>query len=835
MKTITLPVKGLNFAGCAPEIEKNLGKQESIEKVEASYVTQTVTITYDETKLSEEQLRARVQDCGFACGGTLVGTKETSMDRGLRARHAQQMQHSDGSTATMTMRGTATAPEPVEAPEAPKIVSEMQMDHRAHSAATEPIVDHSAHMADSGMNMGRMGGDMMGHDMSDPAMAKQMEADMRNRFFVSLILTIPVVLYSPLGVNLFKLHLPTPFGISPNWVLLVLSTPVVWWGGWIFHSGTWRALRNRTLNMNVLVSLGVLVAYFFSVFVTFFAPQVETSYDAAAMLVTFVLFGHWMEMRSRRGSSDALNALLRLAPSQANVIRPTGEVETVPVEQVQVGDLLLLRPGEKVPVDGIVTEGESAIDESMVTGESLPVSKQQGSEVIGGTVNGSGSLRITATKVGSETALAQIVQLVQTAQNSKAPAQRLADRAAEWLVLAAVSAGVLTFLVWFFVIGQTALFALTLAVTAVVIACPDALGLATPTAVAVGTGIGARNGILIKNATALEQTSKIQAIMFDKTGTLTEGKPAVTNIVAFAAGKLAGLDEARLLQVAATAEADSEHPLANAMVEGAKDRQLALLPYSQFKAIAGGGVQAQVDGNTVLVGTPKLLAENTIQLQPAEQEELAALQAEGKTAMLVAMNGQAVGLVAVADRVRITSRETIARLKALGIQVAMLTGDNRRTGEAVGRELGIERVFAEVLPSDKANYVKQLQGEGLFTAMVGDGVNDAPALAQADLGIAIGAGTGVAIETAEVVLMRSDPLDALAAIRLSKATVTKMKQNLFWAAIYNMIAIPVAAGVLYPFGILLAPEVGALAMSASSITVATNAVLLKSVEKKLRV
>jgi len=371
-------------------------------------------------------------------------------------------------------------------------------------------------------------------------------------------------------------------------------------------------------------------------------------------------------------------------------------------------------------------------------------------------------------------------------------------------------------------------------VTAIVIACPDALGLATPTAVAVGTGIGARNGILIKNATALEQASKIQAIMFDKTGTLTEGKPAVTNIVAFAAGKRAGLDETRLLQVAATAEADSEHPLAGAIVEGAKERQQALLSYSQFIAIAGGGVQARVDASTVLVGTPKLLAEHRIQLQPAEQEELAALQAEGKTATLVAMNGQAVGLIAVADRVRATARETIAQLKALGIEVAMLTGDNRRTGEAVGRELGIERVFAEVLPADKANYVRQLQDEGLFTSMVGDGVNDAPALAQADLGIAIGAGTGVAIETAEVVLMRSDPLDVLAAIRLSKATVRKMKQNLFWAAIYNLVAIPVAAGVLYPLGILLSPAVGALAMSASSITVATNAVLLKGVEKHLR-
>ncbi len=384
MKTAMLPVKGLNFAGCAREIEKHLGKLAPIAHVEASYVSQTATITYDETQLDEAQLREMVKECGFACGAPLT---------------------------TFTFSGSiATASPPTEAARAQTPMAHPAMEQHAHAEAPAKT------------DMGAMDHGMMGHDMGDPAMARAMEADMRHRFFVSLLLTIPVVLYSPLGVNLFKLHLPTPFGINPNWVLLVLSTPVVWWGGWIFHSGAWRALRNRTLNMNVLVSLGVLVAYFFSVFVTLFAPQVETSYDAAAMLVSFVLFGHWMEMRSRRGSSDALNALLRLAPSQANVIRPTGAVETVPVEQVQVGDLLLLRPGEKVPVDGIVTEGESAIDESMVTGESVPVSKQQGSEVIGGTVNGSGSLRITATKVGSETALAQIVRLVQTAQNSKAPA-----------------------------------------------------------------------------------------------------------------------------------------------------------------------------------------------------------------------------------------------------------------------------------------------------------------------------------------------------------------------------------------------------------------------------
>jgi Cu2+-exporting ATPase len=829
MKTVIIPVKGLNFAGCAREIEKRLGQVEGITRAEASYVTQTATVTFQENKIGEAGLREMLKDCGFACGEPVSLTASATTIHDHMAHHQHTMQ--GGGTIAVKIDENNNSPTGI-------IIPEVQEPHQAHThhpgmvmAAPGPVgAEHKG-----------MAHDMMGHDMSDPAMARAMEADMRNRFFASFVLTIPVVLYSPLGVTIFGLHLPTPFGINPNWVLLVLSTPVVWWGGWIFHSGAWRALRNRTLNMNVLVSLGVVVAYLFSLFVTLFAPQVETSYDAAAMLVTFVLFGHWMEMRSRRGSSDALNALLRLAPSQANLVGPKGEVRTVPVEEVKVDDLLLIRPGEKVPVDGLVTEGESAVDESMVTGESLPVSKHPSNEVIGGTVNGSGSLRIRATKVGSETALAQIVQLVQIAQNSKAPAQRLADKAAEWLVLLAVGAGLLTFLVWFFIVGQTALFAITLAVTAIVIACPDALGLATPTAVAVGTGIGARNGILIKNATALEQASRIQAIIFDKTGTLTEGKPAVTDLILLGgAGTSLGtgtaLDENSLLQVAAAVEADSEHPLARTIVEEAQARQLPPLTSSRFQSIAGGGVAAEVKGKAVLIGTPKLLASRGIQLDNDDLERLAELQRQGKTVMVVAVENALVGLIAVADRVRPTSKQAINELKGLGIQVAMLTGDNRGTGEAVGRDLGIEpeRVFAEVLPKDKAAYVKKLQGEGLFTAMVGDGVNDAPALAQANLGIAIGAGTGVAIETAEIVLMKSDPLDVLAAIRLSKATVRKMKQNLFWAAIYNLIAIPVAAGVLYQFGILLRPEVGALAMSASSITVATNAVLLKREEKKLK-
>ena len=813
METITLPVKGMNFATCARAIEKRLGGLAPIARVEASHVSQTVTVTYDARRMREDELRRLVADCGFACG--------------------------EAQTAAELLRASAV-----------RTAAAQAHGHDSHTALSDPAAtEHEAmgHTAGTAheMGTGEMAHEMHGahggmHDMSDPAMARAMEADMRRRFFVALVLTIPIVLYSSLGVSLFHLRLPTPFGVNANWLLFVLTTPVVLWAGWVFHSGAYRALRNRTLDMNVLVSLGVLVAYLFSVFATIFAPEVETSYDAAAMLVTFVLFGHWMEMRSRRGSSDALNALLRLAPTQANLIDADGQVRTVPVDEVHAGDRLLLRPGEKVPTDAVVTEGASAIDESMVTGESLPVAKKPGDEVIGGTVNGSGSLRLRATNVGGDTALAQIVQLVRTAQNSKAPAQRLADAAAQWLVLGAVGAGLLTFLIWFFVIQQTTLFALTLAVTAVVIACPDALGLATPTAVAVGTGIGARNGILIKNATALEQASRIQAIIFDKTGTLTEGKPSVTDLAVFAsnsgAGAAATLDESSLLQLAAAAETDSEHPLARTIVEEARARDLDALPSSQFAAITGGGIQATVSGRVVLIGTPKLLADRGIALSDDERERTTALQAQGRTVMLVAVDGRAAGLIAVADRIRPSAREAIDALGALGIQVAMQTGDNRPTADAVGKQLGIalDHVYAEVLPADKARYVERLQREGLFTAMVGDGVNDAPALARADLGIAIGAGTGVAIDTAEVVLMRSDPLDVLAAIRLSKATVRKMKQNLFWAAIYNVLAIPIAAGILYPLGILLSPAVAALAMSASSITVATNAVLLKRVEPHLR-
>ena len=665
------------------------------------------------------------------------------------------------------------------------------------------------------------------HDamMADPRMARFMEADMRRRFFWSLILTIPAVLYSPLGVSLVRVSLPVP--IPRNWILFLLTTPVVFWTGSIFITGAYRSLRKRTLNMSVLISVGVLAAYVFSVIITVLDAG-ETFYEAAAMLVTFVLFGHWMEMRSRRGTSDALQALFSLVPPKARVVR-NGQVVEVPTSEIRRGDLIELRPGDRVPVDGVVREGETAIDESLVTGESIPVPKRPGDQVIGGTIDQSGSIRFTATKVGEETALAQIVKLVEEAQSSKAPGQRIADRWAQYLVILAVGAGLMTLAVWYGLMRETLLTALTFAISAVVIACPDALGLATPTAVAVGTGVGARHNILIKNAVTLEQVSRVTAVVMDKTGTLTEGKPRITDVVG-----VNGFAADEVLRLAAAAEARSGHPLSKAVLEEAQRRGIGVATgITGFENLSGHGVQATVNGRTVLVGTVKLMRDRGVDLAPV-QAPVNRLLDEGKTLMIVASDGRVAGVAAAADPVRPTSRRAVEGLQRLGIEVAMITGDNRQTAEAVARQLGIARVFAEVLPEQKAAHVTQLQQEGKFVAMVGDGVNDAPAMAQADIGIAIGAGTDVAIETADVVLMRSDPADVLRAIYLSKATVGKMRQNLFWASFYNILAIPVAAGVLYPsFGIMLRPEWSALLMSASSIIVATNAVFLKRAERRL--
>jgi P-type Cu2+ transporter len=783
----TFELRGVHCLRCAGAVERVLREQPHITEVQLDWKNDVVHVGYDPASIGPEDIQQVITQTGCDCSPAEV----------------EEEHHHE-----------AMAP------------PERRMQHLGHGVDTQPISMGTKHdrMQYEMPATHADHGDHADHDMSDPLMAATMERDMRNKFFVALLLTIPTVLYSPLGMNLLGLRLPT-FGLGENVIMLLLSTPVVFYSGWIFISGAYHSLRRRTLNMSVLIATGVLAAYLFSVLITFLGG--ETFYEAAAMLVTFVLFGHWMEMRSRRGTNDALRALFDLVPPQATVIRD-GEEMTIPSSEVRLGDSVVLRPGDKVPVDGEVIEGETSIDEALVTGESVPVTKRPGDAVIAGSINRSGSVRFTATAVGADTTLAQIVDLVQQAQNSKAPGQRLADRAAEYLVILAVGSGIATFFAWYFFGGAAAITAMTFAISAVVIACPDALGLATPTAVAVGTGIGARHNILIKDAATLENVSRVDTIVLDKTGTLTEGEPSLTDVFA-----LDGRSEEDLLGLVAPAEKNSEHPLAEAIVEGARERDVKFGDVASFEAIAGHGIRAEVDSHVVLVGNRKLMDASGVDVFTLEDRATVLAEA-GKTPMFVAVDGQPSGLVAVADTIKPSARETLSRFKQMGIEAVMITGDNKRTAESVARELGIERVFAEVLPADKARYVQQLQAEGKRVAMVGDGVNDAPALAQADIGIAIGAGTDVAIETAKVVLMKSDPLDVTRAVVLSKATVRKMKQNLVWASVYNVLAIPIAAGVLFPaYGIMLRSEWSALLMSVSSIIVAVNAVLLKGVEGEL--
>ena len=646
-----------------------------------------------------------------------------------------------------------------------------------------------------------------------------MVQDMLRRFIGSAILTVPIIIYSPLGTSLFGRELAPPFGLSPGLLGFVLTSIVVWWGGWPFVSSAARSLRQGELTMMTLIATGILVSYVYSAAVTFGFPG-EPFYDAAAMLTAFSLLGHWLEMRSRFAAGRAVEALLKLAPPTARRVR-NGQEEEVPLEAITVGDILGVRPGDTIPVDGVVIEGSSYVDESMLTGEPVPVAKGPGAEVVGGTRNQQGAFRFRATKVGADTALARIVAMVREAQSSKAPAQRLADVAGKYLVIVALASGVVTFLAWLAFGHQGVAFALSAAVAAIVIACPDALALATPTAITVGVGRAARAGVLFRNATVLEAAAKVDTVVFDKTGTLTEGRPSVTDVI-----PAVGVDEAEILRLAASADAQSEHPLATAVVAAAKKRALVIDPPSHFEAIPGQGVKAAVAGRNVLVGNGKLLDRNGV--TPGLEREAEKLRAEAKTALYVAADGRVLGLIAVADRIRPTAKSAVTALHDLGIRVLLLTGDTQATAETVARTLGIDDLRAEVLPGDKAKAVKRLEEQGRRVAMVGDGVNDAPALAAATVGIAIGAGTDVAIETAGIILMKDDPADVPVALVLARRVHRKIKQNLFWAAIYNLIAIPLAAGVLYPsLGILLKPAWAALAMSASTMTVTVNALLLR--------
>jgi P-type Cu2+ transporter len=655
----------------------------------------------------------------------------------------------------------------------------------------------------------------MAHEMGHGA-GMDMQAmvrDMRNRFWISLAFTVPIFVYSPMG-DMFTPPAP-PFGLDVNVWLFFFASAAILYPVWPFVVAAVRALRNGILNMAVLVILSVGTGYLFSVGATFFFEG-KQFYEAAAVLLVFILLGHWLEMRARAGASEAIWALLDLAPPMATVLRNGREIE-IPTADVLVCDTVVIRPGNKIPVDGTVTEGSSLVDESMLTGESMPIEKKPGDTVIGATINKSGTFRYIATKVGADTALAQIVKLVQEAQNSKAPAQLLADRASQWLVLAAIVIGLLTFSVWFWWIGQPLLFAMTLTITVFVIACPDALGLATPMAVMVGTGLGAMNGILFKNAAALEDATKLDVIIFDKTGTLTVGQPEVVDVVT-----ANGVNRDAMLATAASVEQGSDHPLALAIVRRAE--ALAVPKQTGFQNIEGMGARAKINGDEIFLGNRRLMDEKRLDLGELDPQARR-LQGAGRTVVHVARASKVIGLIAIADAPRPRAKATVAKLRELGIQVAMLTGDNLGTAQRIAKDLGLDIVLADVLPGQKASKVKELQAQGKKVGMVGDGVNDAPALTQADVGFAIGAGTDVAIESADVVLMKSDPYDVVGAVELSRATLRKMHQNLWWAVGYNVIAFPLAAGVFYP--LLLSPEIAALAMSGSSALVAINALMLK--------
>jgi Cu2+-exporting ATPase len=641
-----------------------------------------------------------------------------------------------------------------------------------------------------------------------------MVRDTRNRFWVCLIFTVPIFVYAPMG-GFFTPPAP-PFGLELNLWLLFFASAAILYPSWPFFVSAWRALKTGTLSMAVLVVLSVGTGYLFSVGTTFFFKEGGQFFEAAAVLLVFILLGHWLEMRARAGASSAIKALMDLTPAMASVIRNGVETE-VPTAEVLAGDIVVIRPGNKIPVDGTVETGESLVDESMLTGESMPVQKGPGATVIGATINTSGSFRYKATKVGADTALAQIVKLVQEAQNSKAPAQLLADKAAQWLVIAAIVIGLATFAVWFWWIGQPLLFAVTLTITVFVIACPDALGLATPMAVMVGTGLGAMNGILFKNASALEDATKLNTIVFDKTGTLTIGQPEVVEMVT-----AEGVTEDVVLTAAAAVEQGSDHPLAQAILRRAAN--LTVAAPTGFESLDGMGARAETVGGTVFLGNRLLMDTQKLALGRLEAEATR-LQGDGRTVVHVSQAARVIGLIAIADAIRPTSKAAVAKLRERSIEVVMLTGDNAATAKRIATDLDIDSVLADVLPGQKAEKVKELQATGKKVGMVGDGVNDAPALTQADVGFAIGAGTDVAMESADVVLMKSDPYDIVAAIELSRATLRKMHQNLWWAVGYNAIAFPLAAGVLYPF--VLSPEVAALSMSGSTLVVAINALMLK--------
>ncbi|SHI07575.1 heavy metal translocating P-type ATPase [Clostridium intestinale] len=810
----SLKIEGMTCAACAKAVERASKKLQGVTEANVNFATEKLSVHFDETKVAIADIQSAVEKAGYKA--IIESSTKTLKIEGMTcAACAKNIEK-----VTKKLEGVIES----------NVNFATEKLNISYEASSVRISDIKKAIEKAGYKA--LEEESTTIDIDKERKEKEIKL-LWKKFIVSAVFTIPLLIITmghmfgePLGFKLPEIidpmHNARNFGI----VQLILVLPVMV-AGYKFFTVGYKSLFRRSPNMDSLIAIGTSAAFLYGIFaiVQIYRGNVDYAYDlyfeAAGVIITLILLGKYLEAVTKGKTSEAIKKLMGLAPKTAIIIKDGKEIET-PIDEVEVGDIIVVKPGEKMPVDGEVVEGITSVDESMLTGESIPVEKNIGDKIIGASINKNGTIKYKATRVGKDTALAQIIKLVEDAQGSKAPIAKLADIISGYFVPVVITISIVASLAWYFIGGETGIFALTIFISVLVIACPCALGLATPTAIMVGTGKGAEYGVLIKSGVALETAHKIKTIVFDKTGTITEGKPKVTDIVVSN-----GIDENKLLQLAASAEKGSEHPLGEAIVKDAEEKGLKILKLDFFKANPGHGIEVKIDGKVILLGNRKLMIESDISLEDLE-ETSHRLASEGKTPMYISIDDKIAGIIAVADTVKENSKRAIEKLHDMGIEVAMITGDNKRTAEAIAKQVGIDRILAEVLPQDKANEVKKLQAEGKKVAMVGDGINDAPALAQADIGIAIGSGTDVAMESADIVLMRSDLMDVPTAIQLSKKTISNIKQNLFWAFGYNTLGIPVAMGILYIFGgPLLNPIIAAAAMSFSSVSVLLNALRLK--------
>jgi len=836
LKTVSLPIQGMTCASCVSHVETALKELNGTSNVVVNLATNKASVAYDSARLTLDDMVRAVSDVGYNVPATELTLEVRGMTCASCVAHVEgALKEIEGVTSAVVNLGLGTA--------RVTYISGVVTTSAMKRAVRE--VGYEAQERSEGADA---------LDRERQAREEEIKRQGRNLLIAGIIGLIVMIgtFYDMLG----PLKVFVPVWLSYKWVIGLLTTPIVLGPGRQFFTNSWRGLTHGVTDMNLLYATGIGAAYGIAVINTVFPTagfggEGATFFESAALLTTFIILGRWLEALTRGRASEAIRKLMKLQPKIARVIRNNNE-EELPADEVEIDDLILVRPGESIPVDGIVKEGYSAVDESMLTGESLPVEKKTGDNVIGGTLNKTGAFKFNATRVGKDTALAQIIKLVEDAQASKAPIQKLADWVAGHFILGVHILAVAVFVFWFFIgfqlffdpnssfilspykLGEIGVFgfSLLLSVTVLVISCPCAVGLATPSAIMAGTGKAAEHGVLFKTAEAIENASKLQTIVFDKTGTLTKGEPSVTDVIE--TQNLKFQTPNAVLRLAAIAEKNSEHPLGEAIVRGAQSRGLALVDTESFNSIPGQGVEAKVESLNVLLGNRKLMHERSVDIRGLVNEA-ERLEGDGKTVMFVAVDGQAAGLIAVADTLKEYAAEAIRHLHRLGIETAMITGDNRRTAEAIARQVGIDHVLAEVLPQDKAVEVKKLQALGKKVAMVGDGVNDAPALAQADVGMAIGSGTDVAKETGDVILIKDDIRDVVVALEVAKATMRKVKQNLFWAFFYNTLGIPLGAGLFYPFiSLIISPELAGLMMAISSVTVTLNTLLLKGFKPSIR-